>query len=83
MNRETGNSKLETGEPNAQLSTLDDDGERLERWCYWTGRIAEAASMIALSLAVIVLAVIGWEAVKLYRSLPPGEFVIVERRAGP
>jgi hypothetical protein len=45
---------------------------RWEKWCYWTDRIAAATEKIALSTMVIVLAVIGWELVKLYRSLPPG-----------
>ena len=50
----------------------DDDEARLQCWCDRTERIAEGVAVVAMSLALIVFALIAIEWVRLYRSLPPG-----------
>lgn len=56
----------------ATRSSLDDDEARLQRWCDRTERLAEGVAVVAMSLALIVFALIAIEWVRLYRSLPPG-----------
>jgi hypothetical protein len=55
-----------------QLPKAEWTPERLEKWCYWMDRIADAMGIISVSTMGTVFAVILWEWVKLYRSLPPG-----------